>query len=518
MQIDEMSPTAYAHYLWSKFLDHSIQQDRSKKGQFVTPIAIAEFMASLFPKAPESVRLLDPGAGTGILAAAVAEKIVREGSTKNLTIKLYEIDDSFESYLEKSSKYLTKWCKEKGVSVSVTIEKDDFVIPNQHIFESVDTLVDFEDTLFDWVVMNPPYFKLNKSDPRAKAASSIVHGQPNIYSLFLMLGAFLLGDDGTLVSISPRSFTSGLYFKAFRKQFLETMHPTRLHLFTSRTRTFKASDVLQETLIMQSTKSDSLNQTTVSSCMGLEDLGSREPLVVRTDLILRKSDGKVLFIPTSKEELQVMREIEKWPETITTLGLRVSTGPVVPFRATEFLREEYSVDDSVPLLWMHNVRHQRIEWPRIINKPQYIENSSQSARLLLPVSPYVLLHRFSAKEQIRRFTVAPFNPKDFQYERIGFENHLNYIHRPASTMARNECLGLSAILGTKLLDTYIRTRSGSTQINASDMKSLSLPSLDQIVKIGKQIGKEKSLDDDILELVVLKELELLDVVNNLNSE
>ncbi len=515
MQIDNMSPTAYAHCLWSEFEDQSKRKDRSDKGQFMTPQTVAEFMASLFPKASESVTLLDPGAGTGILAAAVAEKVVRDGATKNLKIELYELDPNLTKYLERSMEYLQNWCEEKGVSLSVLIKPDDFVIENQHTFESVRKLCEDEDTGFDWVIMNPPYFKLNKSDPRAKAASGIVHGQPNIYFLFLMLGALLLREAGVLVSISPRSFTSGLYFKAFRSQFFDRVHPTRLHLFSSRTRTFKASDVLQETLIMQSTLSNSLKQTTITSCMGVDDLVDLKPLSVQTDQILRTSDGKVLFIPTSKQELRVMEEVERWPETITTLGFRVSTGPVVPFRATKFLRNEFIEDVTVPLFWMHNVKQQKIDWPRLINKPQYIEHTNQSTRLLLPVSPYVLLHRFSAKEQMRRFTVAPFIPIEFNYKRIGIENHVNYIHRPDSVMLASECYGLSAILGTKLLDMYIRIRSGNTQVNASDMKFLPLPSHSQITKIGEKIEKEKTIDDDRLEYIVLKELNLLDIVKDL---
>jgi adenine-specific DNA-methyltransferase len=43
--------------------------DRSEIGQFLTPVAIAQFMSDMFETGPQEVRLLDPGAGAGVLLA-----------------------------------------------------------------------------------------------------------------------------------------------------------------------------------------------------------------------------------------------------------------------------------------------------------------------------------------------------------------------------------------------------------------------------------------------------------------
>ena len=63
---------------------------------------------------------------------------------------------------------------------------------------------------FDVVISNPPYFKIGKADPCATAASIVVHGQPNIYALFIAVGATLLRQGGDFITITPRSFASGL--------------------------------------------------------------------------------------------------------------------------------------------------------------------------------------------------------------------------------------------------------------------------------------------------------------------
>jgi 2-polyprenyl-3-methyl-5-hydroxy-6-metoxy-1,4-benzoquinol methylase len=55
---------------------------RVEWGQFLTPPAVAHFMASLFQPPREHVRLLDAGAGVGALSAAfVAEVWVAEAAT-----------------------------------------------------------------------------------------------------------------------------------------------------------------------------------------------------------------------------------------------------------------------------------------------------------------------------------------------------------------------------------------------------------------------------------------------------
>ena len=51
---------------------------RKGRGQIFTPIKISSFMADLFDSFENQINLLDPGAGTGILIAAVCEKILTE--------------------------------------------------------------------------------------------------------------------------------------------------------------------------------------------------------------------------------------------------------------------------------------------------------------------------------------------------------------------------------------------------------------------------------------------------------
>ncbi|MCK6580788.1 MAG: SAM-dependent methyltransferase, partial [Anaerolineae bacterium] len=103
---------------------------------------------------------------------------------------------------------------------------------------------------------------------------------------------------------------------------------------------------------------------------------------------------------------------------------------------------------------------------------------------LLPNKNYVLLRRFSAKEERQRLTAAPYLA-DFDTPVIGIENHLNYIYRPGGDLSPEETQGLAALLNSSLMDTYFRRFSGNTQVSATELRALPLPPLELIIELGR---------------------------------
>jgi adenine-specific DNA-methyltransferase len=65
---------------------------------------------------------------------------------------------------------------------------------------------------------------------------------------------------------------------------------------------------------------------------------------------------------------------------------------------------------------------------------------------------------------------------------------LNYIHRPGGELGEDECRGLAAILNSELLDTYFRVSSGNTQVSATELRAMPLPSLEDIKLIGRSLA------------------------------
>lgn len=431
------SPSEYADQLGWEYASKNSPEFKKKYGQYMTPNTVANFMAQLFDFSKNNISLLDPGAGTGVLACAVLENIANlSNSPKNIKLVTYEIDNEIIPYLKQALEYSKQWLKRKNINLSYQIKSEDFILVNANSFVSTDTLFPLGDSpeKFDYIISNPPYFKLPKSDKYAKIASKIVCGQPNIYAIFMSIAALLLEKNGELVFITPRSYAAGPYFKAFREYFFSMVQPTYIHLFGSRKDAFDKEAILQENIILKAIKDHTFEKphakVILSFSQGIKDLENTvKKSVPLQDIINFESKNKVLRIPITDKEDQTVELVHSWNKNLHSLGLNISTGPVVAFRATEYITNQGQNNghDWAPLLWMQNVKAMSINWPANCNKKQFIEDSQRTRKLLVPNKNYVVLRRFSAKEEDKRLVAAPYLSDLVKSETIGLENHLNYI-------------------------------------------------------------------------------------------
>jgi len=298
-----------------------------------------------------------------------------------------------------------------------------------------------------------------------------------------------------MVTITPRSFATGPYFKQFRKHFFSSVVPTTIHLFGSRKDAFQKDDVLQENVIVsaQRARFEELTTVEVSASSGLSDLDQRQRRRVPVSQIVDiRSRNFEVHVPALGSDDEIVRYVRRWPHSLHSLGLEVSTGPVVAFRAEEFIVENpKSVRSAAPLLWLQNVQAMQVTWPSPrCRKPQFIKDCPESRKLLVANQTYVLLRRFTAKEERRRLTVAPLLQCQLKGRRIGLENHLNYIYCPAGVLSDRAAIGLAALLGSSLLDRYLRVSNGHTQVNAEDLRAMPLPELSLIEAIGLLVEEQ----------------------------
>ena len=486
----EETPAEYASRLASRFAAHISLQSRRELAQFFTPLDVARFMASLARPDRPVQRIIDPGAGTGVLACAVCEVI--PSRTGRVHLDAYEVDPALASMCHMTLAYAKAWLAARGTIFDFTIHQADYVTQNPIVRGLFDTTTPIR---YDIAVANPPYFKLHKFDPRAVAASAVIHGQPNIYAIFMAVTASLLSEGGVMVTITPRSFATGDYFRRFRQHLFAAVVPEAVHLFHSRKEAFRSDAVLQENVILRARKAQPSPSATVavSASAGAADLDHRRIRNVPLASVVDLGSRNVIFnIPADESDDEVIRFVRSWPTSLHHLGLEVSTGPVVAFRARKFLVHEPAEDkDLAPLLWLQNIRRMTVQWPSDRSaKAQYIRDSLDSRGLLVRNATYVLLRRFTAKEERRRLTAAPLFCGQLPGRAIGLENHLNYIHRPHGEIGRDEAIGLAALLGSALLDRYFRVSSGTTQVNAVEVRALPLPSRGSIMTLGNEIGRQ----------------------------
>jgi adenine-specific DNA-methyltransferase len=495
-------PTLYADRLGKLYRDLVTAEHKKKLGQYFTSVQVADFMASLCESKSEHITILDPGAGAGILSCAVCEYFSLNKNLSSIKLIVYELDKTLSGLLERTLRYLKTSLQNKNIDFIYEIKNCDFVLQNAEQLDNAPKLfqINSDKIAVDLIISNPPYFKIPKSDSRAKAASTIVHGQPNIYALFMAIAASMLKINGELIFITPRSFASGHYFQSFREYFFSKMQPIYIHSFDSRKEAFNQDDILQENIIVKAKPiNTSVNKLTtqvvsISSSVGtkeLDKLTARQiPLISIVDI---QSKDKVLRIINSDEDEEIINLINSWPGRLRNYGLEISTGPIVPFRATSLLTINGNVPKThAPLLWLQHVRAMDIKWPvDIRQKAQYVKLVDESRALLVEDKNYVVLRRFSAKEEHRRLTSAPLFAGQLGSHLIGLENHLNYIHRPGGSLSKEEALGLSILYNSSFLDTYFRSINGNTQVSATELRAMPLPDLEIILEIGRKALKLK---------------------------
>ena len=452
-------------YKASVYAKRTSSNQKKQLGQFFTDYRIADYMVNLFSfKIPRSqtIEILDCGAGHGILSISLLNILRQKGYTKfNLT--LYEIDPGILHNLHQN---LLSY-KEEHPDITLQYR----IIEKNFILEPIKKK-------FDLIISNPPYFKLKKESPEAKAMIHLVHGQPNIYMLFMAKSADLLKKAGEMVFITPRSFTSGAYFKRFREHLLDTVSLDHIHIFNTRREHFKNESILQETIITKFSKQNNLNITITSS----EDstFSYIAQLATTKDLIVEKYRN-IICIPSSVNDLKILDLFHAAPNTLQDLGYKISTGKVVAFRNKELLTttpKSLFDEEKVycPLLWMHNFKNDDLLFPLDNKKEQYIEFSDRSKALLIPTQNYLLIKRFSSKEQHRRINIGYFYKQDLSSRYIGLENHLNYLYRNDRELTKQEMKQLGSFLISAEVDQYFRILNGNTQVNASDILNLPVPS------------------------------------------
>lgn len=513
---DEL-PSSFADRLGVFYSSRVSDTHKKKLGQFFTPVEIARFMANLSNSKKSRISILDPGCGTATLSCAMAETLLKNNPRlSEIKLVAYETDSDLIALAEHSLSYLRKWLAKSKVRINYVLIKTDFILDNADTLENQNR----EKIRYDIAISNPPYFKLQKSDERASAVNLVVHGQPNIYSIFLYLAATLLENGGQVIFIVPRSFTSGFYFKLFREKFFSQIQLNHIHLFGSRRDAFSRYEVLQENVIISGKlrgQNGHRSRLAVSFSEGLKDLQHTRATEFYSDELLdMNSRQKILYLPLNENEAEIIRLFRSWKGNLNKYNIQVSTGPVVAFRAKKYIcTQPQNAISFAPLFWLHNIYKMKISWP--LNKDgkgEYIQIGTPSVSLLIPNKNYIFLRRFSAKDDRSRLIAAPYYSNASDSDFIGVENHLNYIYRPNGHLEKNEMLGLAALLNSTLFDAYFRTFNGNINVSATEIRGIPLPPIETIKGIGdallfKSAFTQKEIDEVVNHFLTREKMEFV---------
>lgn len=464
----EILDKAYANS--SVFVETFPKSERKKYGQFFTSQKSAMFMASLYKSAKENLNILDAGAGTGLLSIALVETLRLNNYNGTITVTCYETDRKVLPLLRDNLSLL-----QEKYNIRYSIKTTNFILENEDATGQ-----------YDVVIGNPPYLKISKDAPEALAMPEVCYGAPNLYFLFWAKSIQQLQQDGELIYIIPRSWTSGAYFDKFRSFLFSYCVITDIHIFESRDKVFDGETVLQETMIIKVRKSTVPPENVMMSASSTADFSDIRHYKVPYSTIV--APNNYVFLVTNEEESKVLRFLNKLPETLTSLDLKMHTGIIVDFRQREVLRDK-AEEAAVPLFYSYHIRGGRVVWPAQ-QEGEYMVTDHKG--FLQTNGNYVLVKRFTAKEEHRRLQCGILLATDYpEYKFIGTQNKINFI----KCATAEEAYGIYSLLNSTLYDTYYRILNGSTQVNSTEINLMPVPSLDVIRKMGRKLMESKDMSE-----------------------
>lgn len=480
----------------NEYIEAMPKKERKKYGQFFTSMETARYMADLFtiPK-QKTITVLDAGAGSGILACAMVERLETVEEIKEICVTCYETDENVLPLLEENLLYVQNKSTKK-VDIKIVTEN---YITSQYLDFNHMLGGDEEPQKYDLVIGNPPYMKISKAAPEATAMPSVCYGAPNMYFLFASMSLFNLKNNAEMVYIIPRSWTSGAYFKRFREYFLSEGKLVHIHLFGSRNKVFDKEEVLQETIIVKIRKTKIQQETvTITSTNTNKDFNQCTTLVVPYDIVV-SGDELYVYLVTNEEEVSVLKKLHQWNKTLPEIGLKMKTGLTVDFRNRDILRNTEE-EGAVPLFYSQHIKEGEVHFP-IQKEHEYVVTDQKG--LMQDNHNYLFVKRFTAKEESRRLQCGVYLAKKFpQYSKISTQNKINFIDGLLTNMS--ECLvyGLYVLFNSTIYDKYYRILNGSTQVNSTEINAMPVPDIDVIQEMGKKMMKSKDMSEENCNMIL----------------
>ena len=467
---------------------------RAELGAYYTPPALCERLLDMASEAGvdwRSARILDPACGGGAFLSPLACRIVEtlddcsaEAVLENIQNRLYGFElDPFAAWL--SQVFL-------DVTLGNLYHKAGTRI--RSIVKVVDAM---EQTSrkegFDLVVGNPPYGRISLSSELRNRFRRSLFGHANLYGVFTDLALQLTKPGGVIAFVTPTSFLAGEYFKNLRGLLSQEAPPVSIDFVGDRKGVF--ADVLQETLLAtyrRGAKSDAGKVHFITP-------GPNGSITTKPagSFGLPEKPGQPWVMPRTEDQCLLVRQAERLPHRLADFGYTVSTGPLVWNRHKKSLRDEPG-KGRYPLVWAESVRsHGEFEFRAFKRNHKPFFEPKSNERWVVSDSPCVLLQRTTSKEQNRRLKAAEL-PISFVKKHGGVvvENHLNMI-RPLDGEPKVTSAALSALLNSEAVDRLFRCINGSVAVSAYELKSLPLPSPEDMKAIEQLVyrrAKRKTVE------------------------
>ena len=492
-----------------KLIREKSQSENIRLGRLFTKKDTAALMASMLKLDDKKTvyTILDPGAGTGILAAAAIEEICkRYPACKQIFVTCYENDPVFVPMLRDNLERIRKKCRhDYNVKLFVTVYEENYLTDSKNHY----TVALFDEILedkFDVIICNPPTDLVDKASLEADTVGGVTQLKISAAFLFARLAARHLEPDGQLVIMLPTLVASASQLTGFRREMASLLALRGIHLFVGKQKNQKRAIPLKKSIILyysNTPKSATVNVTT--STDNGKNVTALPPLDY--NFVVDKNDC-TLTLPKSVEDTKIVAHIGALPETLSSLGLKMSTGLIIDSRCDGLLFSD-PIKGSVPLIRPTAIKGGQIVFPQPI-KHQYVAPVNQT--LIQKNKNMVIIKRVPAKSDERFVNSAIYMAAQLpSYRYISTHNKINFIDTKdkASEISPRLAFGLFALLNSTIYDRYISIMSKSKQINSKEMRELPLPPRNIIENIGMRLMSARQTSVTVCDQIVNPTLHII---------
>ena len=382
----------------NKLIREKSKSENIRLGRLFTKKDTARLMASMLELDEKKTvyTILDPGAGTGILAAAAIEEVCKRCPlAKQIFITCYENDSVFIPMLENNLERIRKKCRhDYGVKLYVTVYEENYLTESKNHY-TVALFDEIHEDKFDIIICNPPLDLIDKHSEEAKAVGKVTLLKTGAPYLFCRMASKHLEEGGQLVISLPTISATSSGLTPFRKEMADTLALRKVHLFVGKQKNLKRAIPLKKAFILayaNAEKGDSIEITT-STDNGVK-ITALPP--VPYGFVVDKNDG-TLTLPKSVEDTKIVKHISDLPETLSSLGLKMSTGLIIDSRCEGMLFTD-PIKGCVPLIRPTAIKGGQIRFPQPI-KHQYICPTNE--KLVQRNKNMVIIKRVPAKSDER---------------------------------------------------------------------------------------------------------------------